>query len=161
RKVYFCKNLDPLIDSVVKHISREGLSLQPLTPAEWTDNSWVSKVDKEGLCVLMPMDDPFMGKLHNRADLQPVLAPTKLFQISISHSYHRSRGIPPLNHPLQMHLLSLNESLSLGVFAEKAKVPLWLSETLPWNEEMLETAQEVLSDPKEAKEDVEKFEDSR
>lgn len=161
RKVYFCRSLDPLVDSVVKHLAREGISLQPLTPSEWNDNSWISKVDKEGLAVILPVDDPFLGRLYHRPDLQPALAPTKLFQISISHSYHRSRGIPPLTHPLQMHLLSLNEGICLGVFGEKAKVPLWMSETLPWNEEQLETAVDVLSEPQESRETVLAFEQKR
>lgn len=158
RKVYFCKSLDPLIDSVVIHLGREGIALQPLTLAEWTDNSWVSKVDKEGLAVIMPIDDPFLGRVHERPDLQPVLATTKLFQISISHSYHRSRGIPPFTHPLQIHLLSLNESLGLGVFAEKAKVPLWLSGTLPWHDDMIDVATDVLADPQENRDVVLEFE---
>jgi hypothetical protein len=158
RKVYFCKSLDPLVDSVVTHLAREGLALQPLTMAEWTDNAWISKVDKEGLAVILPMDDPFLGKLYARPDLQPALAPTKLFQICISHSQHRSRGIPALTHPLQIHLLSLTDSLCLGAFAEKAKVPLWFSETFPWHLEMLETAVDVLEEPQENKETVLKFE---
>src|SRR5262245_59143129 len=49
RKVYFCKHLDPLVDTVTKHLAREGVALQGLTAAEWTDNSWIAKVDKEGL----------------------------------------------------------------------------------------------------------------
>ena len=161
RKVYFCRSLDPLVDSVVKHLAREGISLQPLTTQEWNDNSWIAKVDKEGLAVILPIDDPFLGRLYQRPDLQPALAPTKLFQISISHSFHRSRGIPPLSHPLQIHLLSLNESICLGVFGEKAKVPLWMSETLPWNDEMLETAVDVLSDPQENRETVLAFEQKK
>jgi hypothetical protein len=161
RKVYFCRSLDPLVDSITKHLAREGLALQPLTPDEWNDNSWISKVDKEGLAVILPIDDPFLGRLYQRPDLQPALAPLKLFQISISHSFHRSRGIPALTHPLQVHLLSLNESICLGVFGEKAKIPLWVSETLPWNEEMHETAVDVLSDPAESRETVLAFEQKK
>lgn len=161
RKLYFCKSADPLVDGVVKCLAREGISLQPLTAAEWADNSWIGKTDKEGLAVIMPMDDPFLGRLYDQTDLQPALASTKLFQISISHSFHRSRGIPPLSHPLQIHLLSLNESLCLGVFGEKAKVPLWVSDTMPFNEEMLETAVDVLSEPQESKDVVLAFENKR
>ena len=158
KKVYFCKSLDPVIDAIARLLAREGVILQPLSMTEWADNSWIAKVDKEGLAVLRPLDDPFMGKTYLREDLQPALAPTKLFQISISHSFHRSRGLPALTHPLQIHLLTLNESLCLGVFAEKAKVPLWASETLPWQDEMLVTAIEVLSDPAESRELVMAFE---
>lgn len=158
RKVFYCKSLDPLIDSVARHLGREGVAMQPLSTEEWNDNSWIGKVDKEGLAVLMPIDDPFFGRLYTRSDLQPALAPTKLFQISVSHNFHRSRGVPPLTHPLQIHLLSLNESICMGVFGEKARVPLWLSDTLPWNDELLETAIDVLSEPQENRETVLAFE---
>lgn len=161
RKIYYCKGLDPLVDMIVKNMVREGISLQPLTPQEWADNSWIAKVDKEGLAVIMPIDDPFFGRIHPRDHLQPALAPTKLFQICISHSWHRSRGLPLLTHPLQIHLLSLNDGLCLGVFAEKAKVPVWMSETLPWHWDMLETAKDVLLDPQESKQAVLDFESRR
>src|SRR4051812_28202686 len=61
RKVYFCRSLDPLVDGITKHLAREGIALQPLTPAEWNDNSWIAKIDKEGLAVILPLDDPFLG----------------------------------------------------------------------------------------------------
>jgi hypothetical protein len=161
RKVYFCKGLDPLIDSVIKHFAREGLGICPLTAQEWADNSWIAKVDKESLAVIMPLDDPFVGRIYNRPDLVHALGATKLFQVAISHSLHRSLGLPKQTNPQQIHLLSLNESLSLGIFAEKAKVPLWMSETLPWNEEMLETATEVLIEPFSSREIIQEFESKR
>lgn len=145
KKVYFFRSLDPVIDGVMKHLAREGLSLQPMTLEEFRQpESWIATIGKDTLAVVAPVDDVFFGRRHDVSAIHEALKAQRILQIFVSHGRHRIDGRPIVESPFDLHLLNYSADICLGLFGERARLPHFMTETLPWTEDMHRRIVEIL-----------------
>lgn len=133
KNIYYWKGIDPYLEPVALFMSREGFPVQALNEEKIRDpDTWIQNLDKDTLAVLLPEDDPLLGRLHPHGDLIQKLNEKRVFSVSLSHHAFKYREWPQSLDKFQIQISAVARDLSFAILGERARIGDLVTDGLCW-----------------------------
>lgn len=159
KNIYYWKGIDPYLEPVALYMSREGFPVTALNASKIQDpESWLETLGKDTLVVMLPEDDPLLGQLHPIKHIEEKLNEKRVFSLKLSHHAFRYREWPQSLEKFQIETYAIEQSLSMVLLGERARIGDLVSEGLTWKGGEVEKVLNLRPAKVPAKERIEAFE---
>ena len=144
KDIYYWKGIDPFLEPVAMALAREGYKVTPLNLEQITNpDSWMNTLPKDTLMVILPEDDPLLGKLHPIQAVTEKLKDQKIFSVKLAHHAFHYRPWPTTLNKFQVEIYAINSHLTLAFLGERARFGDWMSEGLIWKGDEVEVIKKL------------------